>query len=188
MIVTAIVMWITVLFNGITRSDEHIDGRWAQVEAVLQRRLDLIPQLVATVQNYATHEQETLLGVAQARARALGTLEGTAGAAPKSRKALESLEQAQQHVTSALTQLLAIAEHYPDLKANASFLTLQSQLEGTENRITVERQRYNDAVLAYNARLRIFPSNVIANMFGFELREYFESKVGAEEPVVVPTR
>jgi LemA protein len=131
------------------------------------------------------HERETLIAVTEARAKALGILQGTSGSAPKSVQTVEELNQAQRDLSSALMKLLALAEQYPDLKASANFITLQDQLEGTENRIAVERQRYNDAVRGYNAHLRVFPSNVIGGMFGYEMREYFESKVGAEEAVAV---
>lgn len=184
-VVTGVVIWIMLLYNGVAKSDERVNERWAQVETVLQRRLDLIPQLVETVKGYAAHERETLLAVIEARAKALGVLQATGGSAPKGRKAVEELNQAQQTIAGAVQRLLALAEQYPDLKASASFLTLQDQLEGTENRISVERQRYNDGVRDYNARVRTFPSNVIAGMFGFESRQYFESKLGAEEPVPV---
>jgi LemA protein len=184
-VITGIVLWIMAMYNGLARSDERVDERWAQVEAVLQRRLDLIPQLLETVKGYATHERDTLLAVTEARAKALGMLQATSGKAPESSQAIRQLNQAQDALSSALSKLLALAEQYPDVKAGTNFLTLQDQLEGTENRITVERQRYNNAVRTYNSRLRMFPSNVVAGMFGYEPREYFESKVGAEDPVVV---
>ena len=184
-VVTGVVIWIMLMYNGLAKSDERVNERWAQVEAVLQRRLDLIPQLAETVKGYAAHERDTLLAVTEARAKALGVLQAAGGSAPKGPKAIAELNQAQQAIASGVQKLLALAEQYPDLKASANFVTLQDQLEGTENRISVERQRYNDGVRDYNARLRIFPSNVIAGMFGFEPRQYFESKLGAEEPVPV---
>lgn len=184
-IVTAVALWIMWLYNGLAKSDEGVDERWAQVEAVLQRRLDLVPQLVETVKGYAEHEQQTLMDITQARARAMGALQATAGAAPKSGRTIEELSQSQQALATGLQRLLVLVEQYPDLKASANFVTLQDQLEGTENRISVERQRYNSAVRAYNARLRVFPSNVIGGMFGYAPREYFQSKGGAEEPAPV---
>ncbi|MBI4191691.1 MAG: LemA family protein, partial [Betaproteobacteria bacterium] len=141
-IVTAIVVWVMLMYNGLAKSDERVNERWAQVETVLQRRLDLIPQLVESVRGYAAHERQTLIAVTEARARVLGILQGTGGTAPKSAATVEELNQAQQGLSGALKQLLALAEQYPDLKASANFVTLQDQLEGTENRIAVERQRY----------------------------------------------
>ena len=184
-VITAIVLWIMVMYNGLAKSDERVNERWAQVEAVLQRRLDMVPQLVETVKGYATHERETLVGVTEARAKALGILQGTSGAAPKSAQTIKALVHAQQDLMSGLKKLVALAEQYPELKANSNFLVLQDQLEGTENRIAVERQRYNDAVRAYNAKLRVFPSNVVGGMFGYEPREYFESALGADKAVPV---
>lgn len=184
-IMTAIVVWIMGMYNGLGKSDERINERWAQVETVLQRRLDLVPQLVETVKGYAAHERETLMAVTEARARVLGVLQATSGTAPKGRQATQELSRAQQELAGALRRILAVAEQYPDLKASSGFLALQDQLEGTENRIAVERQRYNDTVRAYNARLRVFPSNVVGALFGYEPRVYFESAAGAEIPVAV---
>lgn len=182
-IITAVVVWIMVMYNSLAQRDERINERWAQIETVLQRRLDLIPPLVEAVQAYAAHERETLIEVTTARARILGILEGTAGEAPRSARTVQDLTDAEEGLGGAIRLVLALAESYPDLKASASFVTLQDQLEGTENRIAVERQRYNDAVRQYNSRLRIFPFNVVGGMFGYEPREYFESSLGAEEPV-----
>ena len=182
-VVTGIALWIMLMYNGLARRDERVDERWAQVEAMLQRRLDLIPGLVEVVRGYAAHERETFLAVTEARARMLGVLGAAEGGAPRSPQTVEELGAAQAQLSGALGRLLAIVESYPDLKASTNFVTLQDQLEGTENRIAVERQRYNDAVRLYNARLRTFPSNVVGGMFGYEQREYYESKLGAEEPV-----
>ena len=185
LVVTLVVVWVMLMYNSLALRDERVNERWAQVEAVLQRRLDLIPPLVESVKGYAAHERETLLAVTEARARMLGALQGTAGAAPRSPDSVQELNRAQEGLAVALRQLLAVAESYPDLKASVNFVTLQDQLEGTENRIAVERQRYNDAVRSYNGRLRIFPMNVVGGMFGYESREYFESSLGAEDPVPV---
>ena len=182
---TAVILWIMALYNGLAKADERINERWAQVEAVLQRRLDLIPQLVETVKGYAVHERETLTAITQARAKTLGILQATGGQAPESAKTMIQVNEAQQEMSHAIGKLLALVEQYPDLKAGTNFLTLQDQLEGTENRISVERQRYNEVVRAYNAKLRVFPSNAVAGWFGYEPRGYFESKAGAEEPVPV---
>ena len=184
-IVTAVVVWIMAMYNDMAKADERVNERWAQVETVLQRRLDVVPQLVEIVKGYAAHERETLMAVTEARAKVLGILQGTSGSAPKSAATVQELTQAQQELSSGLKALLALVERYPDVKAGTNFMTLQDQLEGTENRIAVERQRYNDAVRSYHARLRVFPLNVVAGMFGYESREYFESKVGAEDPVAV---
>ena len=184
-IVAGILGWILMLQNSLARRDEQVNERWAQVEAVLQRRLDLVPQLVETVKGYAAHERQTLVEVTEARARALGILQATGAAAPKSAETLQQLQQAEQSVAAAMGKLLALAEQYPAIKASSNFLTLQEQLEGTENRISVERQRYNDAVRAYNASLRVFPSNVVGGMFGYEPRVYFQAKPGAESPAPV---
>ncbi len=184
-IITAVVMWIVLMYNGLAKRDERVEERWAQVETVLQRRLDLVPQLVEAVRGYAAHERETLTAVTEARAKALGTLQATQGTSPRGPQAAQTVTGAQDELSSALGRLLAIAEQYPDLKASTNFVTLQSQLEGTENRISVERQRYNDSVRDYNSKLRVFPSNVVGGMFGYEGREYFESVAGAEDAVPV---
>ena len=184
-IVTAVVIWVMTMYNGMAKTDEQINERWAQVETVLQRRLDLIPQLVETVKGYAGHERDTLIAVTEARAKAVGILQATRGTAPKSPSAIRELDQTERSLSGALTKLLAIAEQYPDLKASTNFLTLQDQLEGTENRIAIERQRYNEAVKAYNTRLRVFPSNVVGGMFGYAPRGYFESTLEADRAVAV---
>jgi len=184
-IVTAVALWVMAMYNGLAKSDEQVNVRWAQVEAVLQRRLDLIPQLVETVKGYVMHERETLVAITEARGKALGILQATGQTAPKSTKTMEELTAAMTALSNTSKSLFALVEQYPELKANTNFLTLQDQLEGTENRIAVERQRYNDAVRDYHARLRVFPSNVVAGMFGFEAREYFESKAAAQDAVPV---
>lgn len=185
LISTVVAVSIMLMYNSLARRDEGVNERWAQVETVLQRRLDLIPPLVETVQGYAAHERQTLLAVTEARGRMLGLLQGSDGSPPASSDLLDELGEAQGELDGALGRLLALVEQYPDLKASANFVTLQDQLEGTENRIAVERQRYNESVRAYNTRLRVFPFNVVGGMFGYEQREYFESRVGAEEPVSV---
>ena len=158
-----------------------VDARWSQVETVLQRRLDLIPNLVETVKGYARHEAETLSSVTEARGRMVSALGGLGGKAPAGSSAIREIQIAQQGLGSALGRLLAVVENYPDLKASQNFIGLQDQLEGTENRIAVERMRYNESVRSLNARLRLFPYNVIGTSFGFEPRAYFESDPGAEK-------
>jgi LemA protein len=156
-----------------------VNERWSQVEASLQRRLDLVPQLVASVKGYAEHERGTLEAVTQARMRAQGALGQAGGASPA------AVAESQQALGEALRGLHVLVERYPDLEASGNFAALQDQLEGTENRLAVERQRYNEAVRGYNERLRVFPSALVARAFGFGPREYFESKRGAEDAVAV---
>lgn len=157
-------------YNSLVRQEQEVETAWANVETQYQRRADLIPNLVATVKGYAQHEQETLSQVVEARANALG------GAAN-----VEEYAEAQQQVTAALGRLIAIAESYPALKADASFLELQAQLEGTENRITVSRSEYNEQVKSYNTAIVTFPSNLIAGMFGFEKKPLFKASEGASQ-------
>jgi LemA protein len=156
-------------YNSFVRANEAIDGAWAQVENVLQRRADLIPNLVETVKGYAAHETAIFTAVAEARSKLLAA-KGPAEAA-----------EANAGMTSALGRLLAISEQYPDLKANENFVRLQDELAGTENRIAVERKRYNDAVLAYNSSIKQFPGNALAGLFGFDKRDYFEAEPQAKE-------
>ena len=154
---------------------------WANVETQYQRRADLIPNLVNTVKGYAAHEQETLKGVVEARSKATQIKLDASELTPEK---LAQFQQAQGELTTALNKLLAIREAYPDLKANQNFLELQAQLEGTENRINVARKNFNDAAKDYNTAIRRFPKNILAGMFGFDKRAYFEAQEGAE---VAPT-
>ena len=164
-------------------ADAEVEKKWANVESVYQRRADLIPNLVATVKGYAEHEESTLQAVTDARTRATSITIDPATATPEQ---MEAWMAAQDEVSGALGRLLAVAESYPDLKANQNFLQLQAQLEGTENRISVERQKYNEAVKEYNVMVRRFPNNIIASMFGFDAKSMFEAQAGAEvAPVVV---
>lgn len=175
-------------YNSLVKKDEAVKSAWSQVENVYQRRFDLIPNLVKTVQGAANFEKSTLEAVVNARAR-VGQVTmpgpgapGTAGASPtESAQAFSQFEQAQAGLTSALSRLLVVVERYPELKATQSFLELQSQLEGTENRIAVERKRYNEVAQEFNASVRRFPTNIIAGMFGFRQKEYFKSTAGAEK-------
>ena len=156
-------------YNSMVTADENITGAWAQVENVLQRRADLIPNLVATVKGFAAQEKEIFLKVSEARGRLLGATGPRQAAA------------ANAGLTSALGRLLAISEAYPDLKSNENFIRLQDELAGSENRVAVERRRYNDAVRVYNVSIKRFPNRFLAGTFGFGEREYFEADEGAGE-------
>ncbi len=169
-VIALLVLFSISSYNSLVRQDEQVKQSWAQVENVYQRRADLIPNLVSTVKGYAQHEQITFLEVTQARA-SVGKLE--TGAAMQDPKAFESFVNAQNQMGSALSRLLVTVERYPDLKANQNFLQLQSQLEGTENRITVERQRYNVAAQEFNQTIRQFPRTLFANWFNFKSKPYF---------------
>lgn len=164
-------------YNNMIAGSEIVDAQWAQVENVYQRRADLIPNLVATVKGYAAHEQETLEGVVNARAKATST---TINAGGMNAASLQQFQQAQEGLSSALSRLMVVVEKYPDLKANQGFLDLQVQLEGTENRITVERMRFNDAARNYNVSIKTFPNNIFAGMFNFSEKAYFQAVQGAE--------
>ena len=159
--------------------DEQVANAWSQVENVYQRRLDLIPNLVATVKGAADFEQTTLTKVIEARASATQVRVDPKNLTPE---ALQKFQQAQGELGSALGRLMVVAEQYPNLKANQNFLDLQSQLEGTENRITVERQKFNDVAQEFNTYIRRFPNNMIAGMFGFNRKAYFEADKGAAKP------
>lgn len=175
-------IWVKNVYNQIVVSDEYIQATWAQVENVYQRRADLIPNLVSTVKGYAAHESETLEGVVAARAKATQVTVDPADLTPE---ALARFNEAQDGLSAALGRLLMIQESYPELKANQNFLELQAQLEGTENRIATERMKFNDAVKAFNTGIRRFPDNIVASMFGFEKKGYFEAKAGADVAPVV---
>lgn len=164
-------------YNTIVTYDENVEAQWAQVQNQYQRRQDLIPNLVATVQGYAHHEQDTFVQVTQARAAA----ESFAGAGvPKNAQEMENFQAAQNSLTAGLHSLLAVAENYPELKANENFMALQDQLEGTENRVAVARQDYNKAVQKYNTFIRKFPQSIIANQHGFEKRPQFAASQEAQ--------
>jgi len=165
------------VYNSLVSSEEKVSEAWAQVENVYQRRLDLIPNLVETVKGYAEHERETLEAVVQARSKITETK--FSPEVIKDPQALAEFEEAQQGLTSALSRLLVLVERYPDLKASQNFLALQSQLEGTENRITVERKRFNEAARDFNTRIRVFPSSVVARVMGFSRKAYFASDEAA---------
>lgn len=175
-------MWAKNGYNRMVGNEEQVTTAWSQVENVYQRRADLIPNLVATVQGYASHERETLEGVVNARAKATQT---TIDPANMTQAQMANFQQAQGELSQALGRLMVVIERYPDLKANQNFLELQAQLEGTENRITVERQKYNEVVRIYNTNIRRFPSNILAGIFGFERKVNFEAKEGADVAPVV---
>lgn len=186
-IVVAVVLlggfvWVKNVYNQMVVSDESVQAAWSQVENVYQRRADLIPNLVATVKGYAAHESETLESVVAARAKATQVTVDPTDLTPE---ALEKFNAAQGELSSALGRLLLIQENYPDLKANQNFSELQAQLEGTENRISTERMKYNDAAKAFNTGIRRFPDNIVASIFGFEKKGYFEAKAGADTAPVV---
>ena len=181
-IVAVVLIWGVGAYNGLVTKDEKVSAAWANVETVYQRRADLIPNLVNTVKGYAAHEQQTLAEVTEARAKSTSISIDPSTATPAE---MEAWMKAQNEVDSALGRLIAIAESYPDLKANQNFLELQKQLEGTENRISTERRKYNEEVRDYNAKIRRFPTNLIAGMFGFEKRVMFEAQEGANIAPVV---
>ncbi len=166
-------------YNSMVTKEETVDKSWAQVQNVYQRRADLIPNLVNTVKGAADFERETLNEVIEARAKATSININAEDLTPEK---LQQFQQAQSQLSSSLGRLIAVAENYPDLKANANFRDLQVQLEGTENRITVERQRFNETVQDYNAYIRQFPNNLFAGIFGFDKKGYFEATPGSEQP------
>ena len=176
-IVVIVIMWAVGAYNGMVTLDEGVQGKWADVETQYQRRADLIPNLVSTVKGYAAHESETLESVVKARSEASSVKVDPENLTPEK---LAEYEKAQSGVSSALGRLMVIVEKYPDLKANQNFLELQSQLEGTENRINVARRDFNEAAKNYNTVIRSFPKNIFAGMFGFEKKAYFEAEKGAE--------
>ncbi len=175
--VVIIAGWAVSGYNGMVTSEENVNTQWSNVETQYQRRADLIPNLVNTVKGYATHEQSTLESVMEARSKATQV---TVDPSNLTAEKLQEFQQAQGEISSALGRLLAITENYPDLKANQNFLELQAQLEGTENRINVARKNFNEAAQEFNTTIRRFPKNIIAGIFGFERRAYFEAAEGAE--------
>lgn len=164
-------------YNSMVSKDEAVSSQWANVETAYQRRADLIPNLVSTVKGYADFEQETLTQVVEARAKATSM---NVDASKLDASTIEQFQANQAQLSGALSRLMVVVEKYPDLKANQNFLELQSQLEGTENRISVERRRFNEMVQDYNTYIRKFPNNLIAGMFSFEQRGYFKSDEGSE--------
>lgn len=180
-VVAVLVAWCIGAYNGLVQSQENVTKAWAQVENVYQRRADLIPNLVNTVKGYANHESSTLEAVVEARAKATQT---NIDPSKMTAEQLKEFQANQDALGSAIGRLLMVHEAYPELKANENFLSLQAQLEGTENRITEERRKYNEAAQTYNVNRRKFPKNIIANMFGFGEKPYFTAKEGTD---VAPT-
>ena len=176
-VVAVVAIFFYVTYNGFVNKVEGVNAAWSNVETQYQRRSDLIPNLVNTVKGYAAHESQTLGEVTEARAKAT-SINLSAGELTPER--LAQFQQAQADVRSALGRLIAVAESYPDLKANQNFIELQSQLEGTENRIAVARKDFNDAARKYNVAVRRFPSNLVAALFGFDQKPYFEAAEGTE--------
>lgn len=172
-LVVIVGLWLVVAYNGLVKLRNRIENAWAQIDVQLQRRYDLIPNLVETVKGYASHEQDTLTRVIEARNMAINA-SGVAAQA-----------QAENVVTSALKSLFALAEAYPDLKANTGFVSLQEELSGTEGKIAYARQFYNDTVQGYNTKIQTFPTMFVARPFGFAEREYFEVDEGSRGPVKV---
>ncbi len=177
-VVLLVAMWGVGKYNAIVKLDEGVNEGWAQVQNQYQRRMDLIPNLVATVQGVANFEKSTLQAVIEARAKATQvTLSPQLLNDPQ---AFQKFEQSQGQLSSALSRLLVTVEQYPNLKANENFLQLQSQLEGTENRIAVERKRFNEVVLNFNLNIRQFPNSIIASFGGFQQKQYFQAQAGSE--------
>ncbi len=179
LLVVVLFSWTKGTYNGLVKAEEKVNKSWADVEGAYQRRTDLIPNLVSTVKGYAKFEQETLIKVIEQRAAAT---KPTINIDPAKLDAntLAQFQKTQDELGSALGRLLVTVEKYPDLKANQNFLQLQAQLEGTENRINVERRNFNGLVNEFNSTLRSFPTNILGGMFGFEKKPYFEAQAGAE--------
>ena len=175
-VIAAVAMWLISAYNGLVSKDESVSTAWSNVENQYQRRADLIPNLVNTVKGYAAHEKETLEAVVAARSKATQIAIDPDNMTPEK---LQEYQKAQGEIGAALGRLLAVTEAYPDLKANENFKELQAQLEGTENRISVERRNFNEVARSYNTAVRTFPRTIIAGMFGFEKRPYFEAEEGA---------
>ena len=182
LLVFACIQWGVGISNKMVEMDEGVKSQWSQVENVYQRRADLIPNLVNTVKGYAAHESQTLTAVVEARAKATSVNVDPSKLTPES---LQQFQQAQGGLSSALARLMVVVESYPNLKANENFLNLQAQLEGTENRITVERQKFNTVAQTYNTYTRKFPQSLIASMRGFEKKAYFEAEKGSEKAPAV---
>ena len=177
-VVAVLVIYCVSSYNSLVTQEETVGTAWSNVENQYQRRSDLIPNLVNTVKGYAAHEKETFDAVVSARAKATQTTVSIDDLTPEK---MAAYQRAQGEIGSALSRLLAVTENYPELKANENFQTLQAQLEGTENRISVERRKFNEVAKAYNTSIRRFPRNILAGMFGFEKRPYFEAQEGAEK-------
>lgn len=177
-VVGVVLLWGIGAYNGLVTKQQEVDAAWSQVENVYQRRADLVPNLVAVVKNYAEYEQGTILAVTEARAKAAAT---TVNIENYTEGDLQNFENTQEALGQSMNRLLVAVENYPDLKASDNYQALQTQLTGCENRILTERQRFNEAAKTYNQSLRRFPTNLIAKLFGFEKRPYFEAESGAEQ-------
>ena len=171
-------IWGISTYNGLVKMDESVNTAWSNVENQYQRRADLIPNLVNTVKGYAAHEKETFEAVVSARSKATQMTIDPENLTPEK---LQEYQKAQGEIGAALGRLLAITENYPELKANENFKELQAQLEGTENRISVERRNFNEVARTYNTSIRTFPKSILAGMFGFDKRPYFEAEEGANK-------
>jgi LemA protein len=182
LIVIGVIRWGISTYNNFISLEEGVEGQWANVDNVYQRRADLIPNLVNTVKGYAEFEQETLTQVIEARAQATNVTIDPTNITPEQ---LAAFQQAQDGLSSALSRLLVTIERYPELKANENFLDLQAQLEGTENRIAVERRKFNEVTRGFNTSIRKFPASIIANMKDFDRKGYFEAVEGSETAPVV---
>ena len=177
-VIGAIAIWLISSYNGMVKMDEEVSSAWSNVENQYQRRADLIPNLVNVVKGYASHEKETFEAVVSARSKATQVTVDPENLTPEK---LQEYQKAQGEVGATLGRLLAITESYPELKANENFKELQAQLEGTEYRISVERRNFNEIARKYNSSIRSFPRSIIAGMFGFEKRPYFEAEEGANK-------
>lgn len=177
-VIAVIAIYFTSTYNSMVAQEEAVSTAWSNVENQYQRRSDLIPNLVNTVKGYAAHEKETFDAVVSARAKATQTTVSIDDLTPEK---MQAYQRAQGEVSSALSRLLAVTENYPELKANENFKELQAQLEGTENRISVERRKFNETARGYNTAIRKFPRNIVAGMFGFEKHPYFEAEEGSEK-------
>lgn len=177
-IVVVLVLWTVSVYNKLVKEEETVTQAWAQVENVYQRRMDLIPNLVKTVKGAADFEKSTLEGVIEARSKASSV---QVDPSKLTEESLASFEKAQNELSSSLNRLMVVVERYPELKATQNFRDLQAQLEGTENRITVERKKFNECVQQYNTKVRRFPANLIASAFGFEKKAYFKGAEGSEK-------
>ena len=181
-VIAALAMWAISAYNGMVKMDESVSTAWSNVENQYQRRTDLIPNLVNTVKGYAAHEKETFEAVVSARSKATQMTIDADNLTPEK---LQQYQKAQGEIGAALGRLLAITENYPELKANENFKELQAQLEGTENRISVERRNFNEVARSYNTSIRTFPKTIIASICGFDKRPYFEAEEGANKAPTV---
>ena len=177
-VIAALAMWVISAYNGMVKMDESVSTAWSNVGNQYQRRTDLIPNLVNTVKGYAAHEKETFEAVVSARSKATQMTVDPENLTPEK---LQEYQKAQGEIGAALGRLLAITENYPELKANENFKELQAQLEGTENRISVERRNFNEVARTYNTSIRTFPKSILAGIFGFDKRPYFEAEEGANK-------